>query len=414
MSALSDPHQTSVLFARQPIFDSSREIVAFELLFRPTDGGPMPLPFDGNRATSTVLLNAFTQGDLKTVGQGKQLYVNFTADTLAGEIPFDNVHMVVEILEDTPCTEAVCQRLIALKAEGFTLALDDYTEHDATHPFLPLVDVVKLEYPHYSNEEFYQIISLLRRHHPHLKLLAEKLETEAELEHCLAAGCDYFQGYFLARPQIVHGKPVTTARLTILKLITELNQPDISTRHVAATIERDPALGMRLLRLVNTTQYQRAGEIDSLHQAVTLIGTQRVRSLATLLALSELNDKPHSLRQLALTRASLCRELAIEDPQLSERAFIVGLFSYLEAFFDRPLKDLVAILPLHASINAALLQQEGPLGALLDTAIKLEHGDWNDIPWTRLRDLGIRPIDVSAANQRSLKFVGELQASGGF
>ncbi|WFF42348.1 HDOD domain-containing protein [Salinicola endophyticus] len=414
MSALSDPHQTSVLFARQPIFDGSREIVAFELLFRPTDGGPMPLPFDGNRATSTVLLNAFTQGDLNTVGQGKHLYVNFTADTLAGDIPFDNTHLVVEILEDTPCTEAVCRRLIELRKAGYTLALDDFTEHDATHPFLPLVDIVKLEYPHYSNNELYWVIGLLRRHHPHLKLLAEKLETEAELEQCLDAGCDYFQGYFLARPQIVHGKPVTTARLTILKLITELNQPEVSTRDVATTIERDPALGVRLLRLVNTTLYQRAGQITSLHQAVTLIGTQRIRSLATLLALSELDDKPHSLRQLALARASLCRELTLDDPLLSERAFIVGLFSYLEAFFDRPLKDLVAILPLHASINAALLQHEGPLGALLDTAIKLEHGDWNEIPWGRLRELGIQPTDVSAANQRALHIVGELTTSDGF
>jgi EAL and modified HD-GYP domain-containing signal transduction protein len=73
MPNASESPATSVLFARQPIFDASLEIVAFELLFRPTDGGPMPISFDGNRATSTVLLNAFTQSDLETVSQGKPL-----------------------------------------------------------------------------------------------------------------------------------------------------------------------------------------------------------------------------------------------------------------------------------------------------------------------------------------------------
>lgn len=404
----------SVLFARQPIFDASREIVAFELLFRPTDGGAIPLPFDGNRATSTVLLNAFTQGDLETVSQGKPLFVNFTAETLFKDLPFDTSQLVVEILEDTPFDDITRDRLVSLRRRGFTLALDDYAEAGAEHPYLPLVDIVKIEYPHYSHDGFTHVVHELRQQHPHLRLLAEKLESEDDLERCQAAGCDLFQGFFLARPQLMHGTAITTDRMAILKLIATLNQPDVSTRDISAAIERDPTLGVRLLRLVNTVQYQRHAEIASLQQAVTLIGTQRIRSLATLLALSEMEDKPESLQQLAMSRACLCRELAANDPALAEKAFVAGLFSYLEAFFNRPLATLVESLPLHPSITAALLEHAGPVGALLETAIRLENGDWHDIPWSRLQTLGIDALDVSEANQRALKEVGDLHTNGGF
>lgn len=404
---------SSVLFARQPIFDAALEIVAFELLFRPTDGGPMPIPFDGNRATSTVLVNAFTQGDLETVSQGKPVYVNFTAETLHNELPFDTSRLVVEILEDIPYDEAIRDRLIQLRAQGFTLALDDYTESDIGNPYLPLMDIVKLEYPHYCDQGFDQIVRQLRQHHPHLQILAEKLETEEDLRCCQRAGCDLFQGYFLARPQIMHGTAVATDRIAILKLIATLNKPGVSVREITAAIGCDPTLGLRLLRLVNTAQYQRHTDITSLQQAVSLIGTQRIRSLATLLALSEMEDKPESLQQLALARACLCRELGAFDPELAEKGFIVGLFSYLEAFFNRPLEELVESLPLHPSITAALLRQEGPVGTLLETATRLESGEWNDIPWTLLKEIGIQAADVSDANQRALHATRELQTTGG-
>lgn len=412
MSDASERDQPSVLFARQPIFDASREIVAFELLFRPTDGGPMPSPFDGDRATSTVLLNAFAQGDLETVSHGKPLYVNFTADTLANDLPFDTSRLVVEILEDTPFNESIRQRLIALRRQGFTLALDDYAYDGTEHPFLPLVDIVKIEYPHYCGQDFANLVQQLRQRFPHLKLLAEKLESEQDLNCCQAAGCDLFQGYFLARPQIVHGKPVTTDRMAMLKLLATLNQPGVSVGEISAAIERDPALGMRLLRMVNI-QYWRSTKITSLRQAVTLLGTQRIRSLTSLLALGEMADKPDSLQQLALSRACLCRELASRDPVLAEKAFIVGLFSYLEAFFDQPLDVLIESLPLHSSINEALLTHKGPVGALLETAVRLENGEWNEIPWTRLQTLGIDALEVSAANQRAMREVGNLQTNGG-
>lgn len=408
---------SSVLFARQPIFDASLEIVAFELLFRPTDGGPMPMPFDGNRATSTVLVNAFTQGDLETVSQGKPVYVNFTAETLSNELPFDTSRLVVEILEDIPYDEAIRERLLQLRQQGFTLALDDYAESDVANPYLPLMDIVKLEYPHYlrngCDENFEQIVRQLRQHYPHLRILAEKLETEDDLRCCQRAGCDLFQGYFLARPQIMHGQAVATDRIAILKLIATLNKPDVSVREITAAIGCDPTLGLRLLRLVNTAQYQRHTDITSLQQAVSLIGTQRIRSLATLLALSEMEDKPESLQQLALARACLCRELGANDPELAEKAFIAGLFSYLEAFFNRPLEELVESLPLHPSITSALLSHDGPVGTLLETAIRLESGEWNEIPWIQLKQIGVEPAAVSEANQRALKTMRELQAIGG-
>ncbi|WP_250658495.1 hypothetical protein [Alkalimarinus coralli] len=71
----------SVLLARQPIYDTQQNLFAYELLFRPEDKGDMP-DFDGNIATSRVLLNAFTEGDIEKISGGLPAFINFTKELL--------------------------------------------------------------------------------------------------------------------------------------------------------------------------------------------------------------------------------------------------------------------------------------------------------------------------------------------
>ena len=91
--------ELQLLLARQPIFDRNTEVVAYELLFREFDPEQANV-LDGDRATSTVLINALTNLDLlQLVGSG-QAYVNFTANLLDVDIPLDPARCVIEVLED--------------------------------------------------------------------------------------------------------------------------------------------------------------------------------------------------------------------------------------------------------------------------------------------------------------------------
>ncbi|GHC26816.1 histidine kinase [Kushneria pakistanensis] len=403
---MTEPSQegAGVLFARQPIHDRQLALAGYELLFRPYGGGPIvAADFDGNRATSQVLINAFTAADITQVCDHQPAYVNFTADSLIQDIPFDSRTLIIEILEDVTDTPEIIEALTRLREEGYVMALDDYTLGDASHPLLPFVDVVKLDYPFYTRETLTEAIRALKVRYPNLQLLAEKIETQEDYRIARDAGCTLFQGYFLARPEPVYGRVMPVNQLNTLRLLAELNAPDISMRDMAETVQRDPFLSVRLLRMANSAFAQQSRPVTSLHGAVMALGLSRIRSLASLLVLSRFDDKPHALQQLTMQRAHFCHHLAHQLPgQISEMGFTVGLFSCLDSFMDQPLEEILDSIPVHPDIETALLHHTGALGLILKTAIDYQKARWEMIDWPHLARLGLSAEQVACAYQQAL------------
>ncbi|WP_106476136.1 EAL and HDOD domain-containing protein [Phytohalomonas tamaricis] len=406
---MTTPRSHTVLYARQPIYDRQRELAGFELLFRDRSGqNSVPAVFDGDLATSQVLVSAFTETDIEEVCEKKPVFVNFTANTLKGDIPFSPDTLVVEVLESVEPTAGVVASLVALRNEGYRIALDDYDLKDASHPLLPLADIVKLEYPAFTPDELIQVVTRLKLYNRKLLVLAEKIETYEDFKHCRVAGCDLFQGYFLARPQPVHGRQIPTNRLIVLQLISVLNDPYCGARETTKIVRNDPFLSVRLLQLANSAFYRRESEVTSLHAAVLVLGARRIRSLASLIALAKFDDKPHALRKLALTRGYFCQELAAKRlPDGYEMGFLVGMFSCLDAFFDQPLEEILKTMPLHIHIRSALLSYQGDLGLILHTVLQHEHNRWDDIRWEKLAELGFGPEQIIESFERGLAIAND-------
>lgn len=395
------PH-TTVLFARQPIYDHRRVLAGCELLFRSCHTSTNSGAFDGDLATFQVMISAFTETNIREVCENTPAFINFTANTLMAEIPFPPRDMVIEVLETVEASEEVITAIRHCKAQGYRIALDDYRLKDAGHPLLPFADIVKLDYPCFTTTELAQVVKLLRHSYPQLLILAEKIETYEDFQHCQQAGCDLFQGYFLARPAPVQGQHMPLSRLSVLQLLAKLNRPDISIRELTGIIQRDPFLSVRLMKMVNSAYYQRTGEITSLQMAVSMLGQRRIRSLASMLALTKIDDKPHALHKLALARGYLCQELAdtlLDDPTAG---FMVGLFSSLDAFFDCPLDQILDDIPLHTTLRRAILAYEGPIGLILSTVLHLECGELNQLDWPALKALGLAPERLSHAQRRAI------------
>lgn len=60
-------------------------------------------------------------------------------------------------------------------------------------------------------------------------------------------------------------------------------------------------------------------------------------------------------------------------------AFLVGMFSLLDALVDRPLSEILVELNLPAAIRAPLLGTSGPTGVsvVYEIALRYETGEWN-------------------------------------
>lgn len=389
-----------VIMARQPIYNVDINIVAYELLFRDcTDNQAVIV--DGDGATSELLVNLYTHFDVDEVIGGKKAYINFTKKLIKEPPPFDKQGFVVEVLEDIIIDDELVENLTRLSGEGYTIALDDYVHGEHSHRILPLVDIVKIDVLQLDSEELKQYVQLLSQYD--VILLAEKVETYEMFRRCIGLGFKLFQGYFLCRPQLISGKKVPASKLLVIELLGKLQNPETTNEELEALVSRDPVLSFQLLKLVNSACYMLNQKIESLARAITYLGFNQVRSLASLLTLSNLSDKPSALKNQSVTRAKMCELLGakIVRPDASVM-FSIGLLSTLDAYFDQPLEKIIASMPLREDLIDALLDYSGIYGDILRVAMALERAEIEQMDWSFLSRHNVTVEDINEIYQESI------------
>lgn len=391
--------QGQVLMARQPIFNQQLKVIAYELLYRNENSQTADF-FDGDQATSEVLLNSYTsvcdQGALKNV----PAFINLTRDLLINQsIPqLLRKQIVIEILEDIDVDEELVCAVKKLKEEGFKLALDDFIYSDKYIPLLEIVDIVKVDILQLSKEEVREHCRLLKPYK--VTLLAEKIETLEQLYECVDFGFKLFQGHFLSKPQIVKGKKVSANSIALMQVVQELQNPNTTAKDVEALVLRDAVLTYKLLRIINSAAYSLVREVDSLSQAIVLLGLEQVRKWATLIALSNNQDKPEELSRSLLARGRMCELLAeAMKRNNSSNYFMVGMMSEINALLDMDIETLLEQIPLNDEIKQAIAHRKGPMGEVLQAVVAYENGEWD-----RLQEFDIADNLYEGAYRHSLKW----------
>ena len=376
---MSTPQHSSVFVGRQQIYDRDLNVYGYELLFRSNSVNHATIT-DGDVATSQLLVNSVVEIGLENLVFGRPAFVNFTRNFLIGknEIPFDPDLLVIEVLESVEPDKEVIDSIARLKDAGFTIALDDYTQSDNRQELLRLADIIKVELRGYDLTQLRKDVRELKK--LPVKLLAEKVETAAEFEFCKSIGFDYFQGYFLSRPQMIEGKTIANNQLAIIQLLVKLRDPSVTFDEVVDLVKQDVSLSVKLLRYVNSLAHGVRRQIDSVRQAAIRLGLQKICQIVTLISLSGIANKPLPLIETALIRARMCEILGgAMRPGTDEICFTVGLFSSLDTFLDLPLKEILSELPITLEIREALLSHEGPMGRVLSSVLAFERGDWDAI-----------------------------------
>lgn len=373
-----------IYIGRQPIFDRNLDVFAYELLFRSgmqNHAGE----FDGDQATSRVIVNAFIEIGLDRIVGNQRAFINLTRGfvTSSAPLPFPKDRVVLEVLENIHPDAEVIAGVRGLVAQGYTVALDDFVFNEALRPIIELAHIVKIDLMALSREQLDEHVRLLREYD--VKLLAEKIETQEEFEYCKALGFEYFQGYFLSRPNIVQSQQLPPNRLAVLQLLSKLQDPDSDTGEIEKLVGQDVALSYKLLRYINSAFFALPKKIDSIRQAVVYLGTSAIKTWVSLLVVAGLGNKPAELVIQAMQRAKMCELLAqtAKRPH-TEAYFTVGLFSLLEALMDMPLAKILEALPFTEDIRNALLNQEGPYGEALACVVAYEKGDFLRARFDRL------------------------------
>jgi EAL and modified HD-GYP domain-containing signal transduction protein len=184
-------------------------------------------------------------------------------------------------------------------------------------------------------------------------------------------GFSHFQGEFFSRPRGEEGGGAAAS----LQSLRELTASEPSFEDLERIIGADVGLSIALLRHVNSAFFALPRKIDTVREALTLLGVRAVRRWATVVALSSVTEAPDQLVALALLRARMCellgRRAADEE---RDRLFTVGLFSVADALLDASMEEVLETLPFSEEIVAALLRHEGPLGDTLASVLRYEQG----------------------------------------
>jgi EAL and modified HD-GYP domain-containing signal transduction protein len=392
-----------ILMARQPIYNQHLNVVAYELLYRSKDSLQNNLISDGNSATSQVLLNNYTS--IYQSGKLTKLpaFINLTKEMVKSDrIPeLSREHIVLEILEGMKVDDELISGIQRFVDEGYRVALDDFIYSPEYDPIIRMAHIVKLDILEMTDEELVRHVEILKPFE--VTLLAEKIETHAEFERCQALGFKLFQGYFLCRPQLVEGKQLNSSEIVMVELMSVLAEPDVTPASIELVIKKDPQLTFRILRIVNSSFYNLTRKIDSLEEAIILLGISEIKRWCALIAFSDQTGKPEELTRHTLIRARMCELLAENSPQMSgSTAFMMGVVSGLDALLDIPMEEILDQVFLSDDIEKAILMGEGPYGDLLCCVDSLIQGHWNKLSTQHSEQ------DLSKSYIESLAWVTEI------
>lgn len=383
------PRVQDFYLARQPILNREQTLVAYELLFRRAREGEANIA-DDLSATASVIAHASELGMEQVIGASLGFFNVDAAVLMSDFIRFLPAQKVIlEILETVEVTPAVVARVAQLGQAGYKFALDDVVADSAgLRKLLPYVTIVKIDIAQMARADIAPLCQSMKK--AGKILLAEKVETIEEFEHCMALGFDFFQGYHFARPVVIAGRKLTPSQVTVIRMMALLDA-DADTPELERCIKHDAAIGITLLRLVNTAAVGAARRIDTLSQALYILGRRQLHRWLQIMLYAE----PHRARQsisplllMATTRGKLLELIAQKcfagERAMADRAFAVGIMSLMDTLFGIPMENILMQMPVAEEVRAGLLAREGVFGDMLNLVEHLE----------RLQELGAQAMPV--------------------
>jgi EAL and modified HD-GYP domain-containing signal transduction protein len=366
--------------ARQPILDIDKNLFAYELLFRDSIVNVFP-GIDGDEATTKMIeASNFNLGISEFTGN-KPAFINFTLETLIKGYPetLTTDELVVEILETVKPGKKLLAICKDLHQKGYTIALDDYIHQTVWQHFYPFVHIIKVDWQTTSVETIKEI-KVAIENFPHIKLLAEKVETYEQYNQALELGFELFQGFFFAKPEMVKTKNLSPSQIAMAELLYETSKTEVDLANITAVFEHDVTLSYKLLRYANSAIFKRRAEISTIKQALVTLGSAELKRFLGLMFAANINpEKPSELINSAMARAKFCDLMAkeVNSPIDQAIAFLTGLLSLIDAIVDEDLESILSKLPLAQEIKDTLLTRKGDMAALIMLLEFIERAEWS-------------------------------------
>ncbi|PKO89717.1 MAG: hypothetical protein CVU18_03160 [Betaproteobacteria bacterium HGW-Betaproteobacteria-12] len=361
---------------REVVFDRTGRLAGHLFLVR---GAPLQAADEGSaqRQADQVLLTALSNS--AEAWNTSRAFVPLSSASLAlpvlDEIRTHNLVLLVNLTaEPADAVEALCARVAELRQRGIAIGIFRQPKHAAFSEVIKLADYGAVDMAATDPGVVRDFSAAFRAaERPHKAFLfAGHVETADEHRFCHQWHFDYFHGAFAANAPVRDDNAATDPHKVQLLHLLRLVQGDAETTDIAAAMKQDPPLAFRILRYLNSPLLGFDHRIESLSQALTILGRQRLTRWLSVLLFS-VRDPSFGdwlLVESALTRGRLMEvigaKLLPEHP--ADALFLTGIFSCLDKLLRRPLTELLDEIPLSGEVRSALLERSGPYAPLLALA----------------------------------------------
>jgi len=373
------------------------EIETFALP-QPMDGGDHCLvPNDAARA----LHEGYLALDLPNLVADRYVFLPATPAMLNGELPHAPAagRLVLDLPHGFEESVDAGRRTARLRGYGVGLCLSGYrggTNQDVLLPMLDFVtvdtdllgapaDLLLVDRPAPALAEL-----VSRLHAAGTRVLAPDVDP-LTAARCRVAGVDALRGG--ATPPVTdpEPRPLRAGQVQCLAVMHLLHQHPVELSKVSEVVDTDPVLTVQVLHLVNSGAFSLRRGIDTVGQAVILLGP---RELTTLVATLALEARPGAMDSLwrILARALTCEEVSDDAA-----GYTVGLLSALVEELGVPLASVLEIVGVSDDLADALTHHRGPLGQVLAAVLAHERKDY-----AAVLAAGLAPMRVSDAYVRCL------------
>ncbi len=395
--------------SRQAVFDRNLSVYGYEVFLRDGDEDLLVGPSADQAGARAIERSVNTVG-LTSLTGGKKAFFSVTRRMLAEDLAtlLPPRQTVIEILRTLEPNEAVVARCQELKKKGYQVAVDAYTARRGMAPLMALADIVRIDFR--STDAAEQESGAKRYGRPNVQVLAEGIESHQDLDRARRLGYALYQGFFFCKPQDVSRKEIPAFKLNYLRMLQEINRPEADFDVLEAIIRQDMALSLKLLRYVNSAAFGLPRRVESIRQAMTMVGVNVMRRWVSLLALAAMSeDKPQELIVTSLVRARFCEQigLAAGIRNADFDLFMMGLLSLIDAVLDQPLKELLPDLPVSPEVKGALSGATGGLGPVLALATAYERAEWDRLPLA-MGSLNLDVMKLPALYREALAWVEQI------
>ena len=409
---LEQSEKKSVTFARLPIFDARKNLWGYEVAYMPEENSNITPTGHGSLITADVLSGSCLVLE-KMMDKTKKILVAFSQKNILDNLPYalPPGRTVVKLTDPDVRSDPLLEELSRLKQNGYQIASAWNRERNTCQAVFELSDMTCLDISGYRLPDLTGICN--KTISCDTVMLADQVDDQTGFDVCKNAGFSFFQGSFFKQPENICVKQMAPATFSRFQLMEAIEKQDPDFSKLATAIQTDVTISFRLLSHLNSASFGFRRKIESIKDAITMLGWQNLKNWLRVIVLSEVSQNQHApeLIFLSAQRGKFLEQVGLEHDFWGfepDSLFLLGMFSLLDALLNKPMDEIVTYLPLADKLKGALCMETNneyvpflKLARCLEEA-KFEHGD------AMINRLGLDPAKIKHAYYRSVEWAGQL------